>query len=251
MNRGPSVLLLGGTGKTGRQVLPLLLDAGASVRVIVRSASRLPSEVTHHPALDVVVADLANLPDDEWRRHLVGRDSVISCLGHTTSLRGIFGPPRDLVTGAVAAVVRAARETERDAPLRLVVLSSVSVHRPLPADALRGRAERAYLNLLASLVPPALDNQRAANMLENEVGSGDPHVFWVAVRPDGLVGGEETEYVVADQLTRSVFRPTTTRRANVASFMTRLVADDATWNRWQGGMPVLEDAPDASGSAGW
>lgn len=34
------------------------------------------------------------------RRHLVGCDAVISCLGHVFSPRGIIGPPRDLVARA-------------------------------------------------------------------------------------------------------------------------------------------------------
>ena len=38
-----TVLLLGGTGRTGGRVLQQLLGRGVSVRAVVRSAERLPS----------------------------------------------------------------------------------------------------------------------------------------------------------------------------------------------------------------
>ncbi len=41
----PTVLLLGGTGRTGGRVLGQLLDRGVPVRAVVRSAERLPAGV--------------------------------------------------------------------------------------------------------------------------------------------------------------------------------------------------------------
>ena len=40
-----TVLLLGGTGRTGGRVLRQLLDRGVAVRAVVRSAERLPDGV--------------------------------------------------------------------------------------------------------------------------------------------------------------------------------------------------------------
>ena len=93
-----TVLLVGGTGRTGRRVLEQLLDRGVSVRAIVRSARKLPAGAADNPNLTVIEADLLSLGDEDLQRHVRGCDAVISCLGHVISLKGILGPPRDLVT---------------------------------------------------------------------------------------------------------------------------------------------------------
>ena len=239
---GRGVLLLGATGRTGRRALAELLDRGVPVRALVRSAQRLPAGVTADPRLTVVEADLASMSVDELREHMVGQDAVISCLGHAVSLRGVFGPPRDLVEGAVRKVVRAAEATRPAAPIRLILMSSVSVHRPPPADARRGAAERAFLWALRGLVPPARDNQRAADLLATEVGADHPAVEWVVVRPDTLVEGDASDDRVHDGLVAGLFKPDATRMANVARFMVQLATEDDAWTRWRGGMPVIVDA---------
>ena len=104
------VLLLGGTGRTGGRVLQQLLGRGVRVRAVVRSAERLPADVADDPRLKAVVADLLAMSDAEVRELVDGCDVVISCLGHTISLRGVFGPPHDLVTRSVERVYRAIRE---------------------------------------------------------------------------------------------------------------------------------------------
>jgi len=126
-----TVLLIGGTGRTGRRVLEQLLSRGINVRAVVRSAERLPAGAAEHPDLTVIEADLLSLDDEDLQRHLRGCDAVISCLGHVISLRGVFGPPRDLVTRSVERVYRAARELRPAQPVKLILMSSVSVNRRL------------------------------------------------------------------------------------------------------------------------
>ncbi len=46
-----TVLLLGGTGRTGGRVLRQLLGRGVRVRAVVRSAGRLPAGVADDPRL--------------------------------------------------------------------------------------------------------------------------------------------------------------------------------------------------------
>jgi nucleoside-diphosphate-sugar epimerase len=238
------VLLLGGTGRTGRRALSELLARGVPVRAIVRAADRLPAEARRHPLATVVEADPLALPAEQLREHVASCAVAISCLGHTISLRGVFGPPRDLVERAVRRLVDAASDSDRDPPLRLILLSSVSVHRPGERRAARGRAERAVLAILRGLVPPARDNQRAADVLADEVGSDGP-VGWVVVRPDTLLEGDATTYEVHGHLVASLVRPRETRRANVARFLADLVTDDALWRRWEGRLPVVVDAAPA------
>jgi hypothetical protein len=213
------------------------------VRAIVRSAERLPAGAADDPRLTVAEADLATLPGEELRRLLVGCDAVVSCLGHDISLRGVFGPPRDLVARAVERLCDTAIALRPGVPVRLVLMSSVSVNRPARADARRGGGERAFAWLLRALLPPARDNQRAADFLALEIGAAAPFVEWVVVRPDSLIDGEVSAYRTHDGIVSSLFRADGTRRANVAHFMAELVTDDAAWRTWRGKMPVVVDAP--------
>jgi len=184
-----TVLLVGGTGRTGRRALQQLLDRGISVRAIVRSAGKLPPDVAGNPNLTVIEASLLSLPDEHLQRHLRGCDAVISCLGHVLTLKGIFGPPRDLVTRATTRLCRGIEALQRPAPVKFILMSSVSVNRP--GSTRRSSFEKAFLWLLCGVLPPAEDNQRAADFLHEKVGASNPFVQWTAVRPDSLLPGDE------------------------------------------------------------
>ena len=239
MSQAHTVLVLGGTGRTGRLVVQQLLDRGVAVRAIVRSADRLPVGAAQAPGTTVVEADLLTLSDQELLHQLRGCDAVISCLGHTVSLKGVFGAPRDLVTRAVADVCRAAEALEPSEPIKVVVMSSVSVNHPETGDARRGVLEKAVLRLLRWVMPPANDNQRAADFLCGRGGMAGPCVQWVAIRPDTLEEGEVCDYALHESLVSSLFRPDHTNRANIAHFMCELVTDPGVWNRWRSGLPVI------------
>lgn len=239
------VLLLGATGRTGGRALGQLLDRGVPVRVIVRSAQRLPTGTAGHPLVEVVETELLALGPDRLAGHLAGCDTVVSCLGHPISMRGVLGPPRHLVEQALRDV-RAATLAAPDpgpASRRVILMSSVSVNQPEHADRRRGRAERTALWAIRGVVPPARDNQRAADFLVREVGTDDPRLAWVIVRPDSLLDGEVAQYRVHSQLVDSLFHPGHTRMANVAHFIAELVTSQATWEQWQGRLPVIVDDP--------
>jgi nucleoside-diphosphate-sugar epimerase len=236
-----TVLLVGGTGRTGSRVLEQLLGRGVAVRAIVRSRDRLPPACRKNPDLAITEADLLSLSDEELRRHVDGCDAIVSCLGHVLSLRGIFGRPRDLVTRAATRLCRAIESVRPAAPIRLVLMSSVSVHRTGTVDARRSRFERAFLWVLCRLLPPAHDNQRAADFLADKIGTSNPYVEWVAVRPDTLLDGDVSGYTVHDGLVTSLFRPDHTRMANVAHFQCELATDSVMWDRWKGRLPVIVD----------
>jgi hypothetical protein len=242
MSAPQTVLLVGGTGRTGRRVLEQLLGRGVRVRAIVRSARKLPAGVTGNPDLAVVEADLLSLGDAELRRHVLGCDAVISCLGHVISFRGVFGPPRDLVAQAVTRLCRAIDAVRPARPVKFILMSSVSVHRPGGRDTRRGAFETGFLWLLRGLVPPARDNQRAANFLQGTVGMTSPFTQWAAVRPDTLLEGDVSAYALHEGLVNSLFTPGSTNMANVAHFMCELVTDPKAWDDWKGKLPVIVNA---------
>lgn len=236
---GSSILVLGGTGRTGSRVIQQLLARGVRVRAIVRSASRLPESVAEDPNLTVVEADLLAMSDENLRRQMDGCVAIVSCLGHNLNARGMFGRPRDLVTRSVQRVCHVTGELKPVRPIRLVLMSSVSVHRPGKLDARRGGAERAMLAILRALLPPAKDNQDAADFLMSEVGTANPCVEWVAVRPDTLIEGDVSGYALHDGLISSLSKPDRTAMANVAHFMCELTCDAQAWERWKGTLPVI------------
>lgn len=235
----PTVLVVGGTGRTGRRVIEQLLQRGAAVRAIVRSAARLPAGLRERPTLTILEADLLSLADADLARHVGGCDAIVSCLGHNISLAGVFGPPHDLVTRAAARLCRAAEASRPARPIRFVLMSSVSVNHPGGGDPPRTGPERALLWVLARLVPPVRDNQAAPDFLFGGIGPSHPFVEWVMVRPDSLLEGGITEYVLHGALPGSLFRPDNTNMANVAHFMCELVTSDDTWRTWKGRLPVI------------
>ena len=127
-------------------------------------------------------------------------------------------------------------------------MSSVSVHRPGGLDTRRGTVEKAFVWVLRGLLPPARDNQQAADFLHRNLGAGNPFVEWTAVRPDSLREGDVSEYTLHDGLVNSLFAPGSTNRANVAHFMCELVTNPKTWADWKARLPVIINAaaPDAA-----
>jgi len=238
-----TVLLVGGTGRTGRRALQQLLDRGIRVRAIVRSRGKLAPDVAGHPSLTVIEADLLSLPEEELQRHLDGCDAVVSCLGHVLSLRGVFGPPRDLVTRATTRLCRGIEALAPGAPVRLILMSSVSVLRPGGLDTRRSAFERAFLWLLRGVLPPARDNQRAADFLLEEIGPAHACVEWAVLRPDSLLEGEVSEYALHEGLVNGLFAPGSTNMANVAHVICELVANPGTWADWKSKLPVIVNAP--------
>ena len=236
------VLLLGGTGRTGGRVLEQLLERGVEVRAIVRSAERLPAGTAAHAGLTVVEADVLSLSQKELLDQVRGCDAVVSCLGHNTDLKGIFGQPHDLVTPVTERVCRAIAELQPATPVKFVLMSSVSVNRPNRLDTRRGAIERAAVAMLRALVPPARDNQNAADFLCDEIGQVDPFLLWVAVRPDTLLEGDVSEYALHEGLVSSLAKPDQTAMSNVAHFMCDLVTEPQVWDEWKGRLPVIVDA---------
>ena len=237
-----TVLVVGGTGRTGSRVLRQLLDRGVAVRAVVRSAGKLPPDVAGNPNLTLIEASLLSLPDEELRQQLMGCDAVISCLGHVLSFQGVYGAPRDLVARATTRLWREAEALRPAKPVKFILMSSVSVNRPKGLDTRRGFAERAFLWLLRGVLPPARDNQRAADLLADKVGANNPSLHWVVVRPDSLLEGEVSEYTLHEGLVDSLFKPGKTTMANVAHFMCELVTSPSAWANWKGKQPVVINA---------
>ena len=237
-----TVLLVGGTGRTGRRLLERLLSSGINVRVIVRSAQRLPAGAAEHPNLVVIEANLLSLGDEDLQRQARGCDAVISCLGHVLSFKGVFFPPRDLVTRATTRLCRGIEALQPAKPVKVILMSSVSVNHPGGLDTRRGMFEKAFVWMLRGVLPPANDNQRAADFLYDDIGTNNQFVQWAVVRPDTLREGDVSEYTLHEGLVSSIFAPDDTNMLNVAHVMCELLTNPKAWDDWKGKLPVIINA---------
>ncbi|HSW00743.1 MAG TPA: NAD(P)-binding oxidoreductase [Sedimentisphaerales bacterium] len=235
-----TILVVGASGATGRLLVEQLLGRGCRVKAAVRSPDRLSEALRRHDRLTVICASVLDLSDAEMARHVGGCDAAASCLGHNISWRGIFGRPRRLVTDATRRLCNAIKANKPERPTRFVLMNTAGnsnrdLHEPISFP------QRCVIWLLRLLVPPHVDNEKAADYLRTQVGQHDKAIQWAAVRPDTLVNEDKvTEYEVHPSPIRSaLFNPGRTSRINVAHFMADLITDADTWSKWKGRMPVI------------
>jgi nucleoside-diphosphate-sugar epimerase len=235
-----TTLVVGASGATGRLLVGHLLNRGQKVRIIVRSPSKLPEFFQNNDNLSVIHASVLDLSDSEMTRHVNGCEAVASCLGHNMSIKGIYGHPRRLVTEAARRLCNAIKANKPVEPVKFVLMNTTgNSNRDLSERISFG--QKCVIWLLRLLLPPHVDNEKAADYLRTEVGQNDGVIEWAAVRPDNLIdAGEVTGYEVHSSPIRSaIFDAGTTSRINVGSFMADLITDHDTWNKWKGQMPVI------------
>ena len=231
---------MGGSGATGRLLVAELLNRGQSVKAIVRSASSLPESMRDNKNLTLIRASVLDLSDAEMSKHVLGCDAIASCLGHNLSFKGIYGPPYRLVTDATRRLCAAIKRNGLDTPTKFVLMNTTgNSNRDL--DEPVSFAQRCVIGLLRLLLPPHVDNEKAADYLRTEIGQSDSSIEWVAVRPDTLTNEEKASaYELHPSPIRSaIFDAGKTSRINVGYFMAELITEDDLWSKWRGRMPVI------------
>jgi nucleoside-diphosphate-sugar epimerase len=235
-----TTLIVGASGATGRLLVEQLLNRGESVKIIVRTETNLPESVRNHKNLSIIRASLLELSDAEIAQHVNGCDAVASCLGHNMSLKGLYGHPRRLVTEAARRLCKAIKANKPQTPVKFVLMNTAgNSNRDLAEPVSFG--QKFVTGLIRTLLPPHADNEKAADFLRTQIGQEDREVEWAVVRPDSLTDEEEVAaYEVYPSPIRSaIFNPGTTSRINVGHFMAELIANQETWMKWKGQMPVI------------
>ncbi len=235
-----TILVAGATGATGKLLVAQLLQRGHQVKAIVRSPEKLPAAVKNHDQLLVIQASILDLSEKEMAQHVDGCHAVASCLGHNLTWKGIFGPPRRLVTDATRRLCEAVKANPPGRPVKYVLMNTVG-NRNRDLQEKVSFAQGMVIGLLRRLLPPQADNEQAADYLRTQIGQNNPVIEWAVVRPDTLTNEQEvTEYAIHPSPTRSpIFNPGQTSRINVAHFMADLITNDDLWSRWKGQMPVI------------
>jgi len=235
-----TILVAGASGATGHLLVEQLLNRGHDVRAIVRSPERFSELVQNQNHLTVIGAAILDLSDKEMAQHVAGCDAVALCLGHNMSLKGLYGQPRRLVTDATKRLCNAIKSNKSEKVTRFVLMNTTA-NRNRDLNEPISSTERGVFGLLRLILPPQVDNEKAADYLRIHVGQKDPDIEWTAVRPDGLIDEESvSEYEAFPSPTRSaIFNAGKISRINVAHFMAHLITNDDTWKKWKGQMPVI------------
>ena len=238
--------VVGGTGATGSLLVKELLQAGHTVKVIVRSLTSLEEKVGKHSNLEIQEASLLDLDNHALQAFLKDCDGVASCLGHNLSFKGIYGKPRKLVRDSVKRLCEAIEANAPSAKLRFVLMNT-SGNRNKARGEKVSFGHKMVVGILRALLPPHPDNEQAARHLQKEIGNMHPHIEWAALRPDGLIDEEKvTEYEIFPSPTRDpIFNAGKTSRINVAHFMARLLEGGELWNSWKFEMPVIYNSEQA------
>ena len=235
-----TTLVVGANGATGRHLVQQLLDRGQNVKAMVRRPDTLPAAWQTHDRLTILPASILDLSDSDLMEHVQGCCAIASCLGHNLSFKGIFGPPHRLVTEAVRRLCDAAEASSPTQPIRFVLMNTAGNRNRDLAEPV-SFAHRGVVLCLRWVLPPHADNEQAADYLRLQIGQQNPAIAWAVVRPDTLTHEPHvTDYEAHPSPTRcALFNPGKTSRINVGHFMAELITHDATWNRWQGQMPVI------------
>jgi len=235
-----TTLVVGASGATGKQLVEQLLTQGHKVKVIVRSPEKLPESWKNNNFLQIISASILELSDKEMSNHVFGCHSIASCLGHNLNWKGIYGQPRKLVTDATRRLCNAIEVNKPKSPIKYVLMNTTG-NRNRDLNEPISFGQKCVIGLLRLLLPPHVDNEKAADYLRTQIGQNNDFIEWVAVRPDGLTNEEEvTDYEIhASPIRSAIFNPGKTSRINVGNFMANLINDNDLWNKWKEKMPVI------------
>jgi len=230
------VLVVGASGATGRLLVEQLLDRDVEVNAIVRSLDALPD----NPKLFKTEASVHSLSRSEMADHIKGCNAVVSCLGHNLTFKGMFGSPKLLVTETLQGICKAIKSLCLDHPVKVVLMNTTGCsNRDIPET--HPLSQRIVVSILRALLPPHVDNEKAADFLRTQIGQNNNAIEWTVVRPDALTDEKEvTAYNIhISPIRNAIFDSGATSRINVGHFMADLILNENTWQLWKGQMPVI------------
>lgn len=230
-------LVLGASGSTGKLVVAKLIEHQIEVKALIRDTATFANEFAEGKRVQVVKGNIDDFTVSQIGDLIADCDSIVSCLGHNVTFKGIFGKPRKLVYNAVTKVEEAIRQSTGKYKL---ILMSTTAYTNKEAGEKNSFGEAVVFALLKALLPPHSDNVAAGDFLLYRVRKS-ARIEWVAVRPDGLIDEPATsETVIVDKKRRSpIYDPGKTSRINVAQYMADLLVNDSVWKEWVYRTPVI------------
>lgn len=230
-------LILGASGKTGKQVVQQLIKRDINVRILVRESATIPGNFTNDQRIEIIKGNVSDFDIGKIKELVKDCDSVICCLGHNISLKGILGPPHKLVSNTVRKIIEVKHSFKLN---QKFILMSTTAYTNKKIGEKNSFGEMIIFSFLKILLPPHRDNMLAADHLLHKLGTNSG-IEWVAVRPDSLIDEEDvSKYEIHDHKIRSpLFNPGKTSRINVSHFIAELVTNDELWQEWKHKTPVI------------
>jgi putative NADH-flavin reductase len=205
---GMKLVIFGGTGGTGTELLRQSLEGGHVVTAVVRDPARL--SIREHANLTVVEGDV--LAAGPWQASVAESGAVLSCLGSRDRRH-----PTTIYSRGSANIIDAIGGSGTG---RFVCLSSAGLEIP-PGIPLPQR-------LVTKLIVQRLYRHGYADMARMETTVASSSVCWTIVRPPMLTNGPLTgEYRVA--INAHLSRPRSISRADLAHCLLSHVDDPRTW----------------------
>lgn len=93
-----NILVVGASGATGKQVVNQLLLKECYIKIVVRSIANIPESWKKNKNIEITIASILELTDDQMVQLTKNSNAIVSCLGHNLTFKGIYGKPRKLVT---------------------------------------------------------------------------------------------------------------------------------------------------------
>src|SRR4051812_15547622 len=191
-----NLLIIGGTGGTGRELIGQALDEGHDLTVLVRNPDRLKIS---HPNLKVVKGDV--LKFDNVQQVVKGQDAVLSALGHKK-----FFIKTTVLSRGTENIIKAMQTHN---VTRLLCITSLGIN-----------DSRFKLGLYYTLfVIPFivffyfLDKSKQEKIIKNS------YLHWTIVRPGQLTYGKRHGVYKHGSNVGSYILTKTISRADVAHFM--------------------------------
>lgn len=230
-------LVLGASGATGKLVVSQLLERNISARIVIRESATIPDKIIEDKNIEIVKGNIDSFSTGKLRDFMVDCDSIVCCLGHNISFKGIFGQPHKLVLNAVKKITAAI--ASYDAAKKFILMSTTAYTNKNQGEK-NTFGEKLVFSLLEIVLPPHKDNILAGDHLVYEVGASEK-IEWIAVRPDSLFDEEsKSEYEIHEKKMRSpIFNAGKTSRINVGHFMVELLVNDSLWKDWKYKTPVI------------
>jgi putative NADH-flavin reductase len=205
------ILIIGGTGGTGKKLIEQALEQGHSITALVRSPEKIKIS---HENLNILKGNVLNFEDVD--NAVAGQDAVLSSLGHKR-----FLIKTNILSEGTKNIIRA---MEKHDVKRFICITSLGIN---------DSRFRMGLYYTLFVIPFILffyfrDKAKQENLIRE---SG---LDWTIVRPGQLTNGRKRENYQHGENLGSYFLTRMISRASVADFMLKQLSDKTYVRRTPG-----------------
>ncbi|KAJ3382392.1 hypothetical protein HDU92_004785 [Lobulomyces angularis] len=236
------ILLLGATGRVGRQVLEQLLVKGNHVKAIVRSKDSefLKPFLAMPNLLLIEEKNLSSLKVEDFSKYIEDVETVICTLGHAKW----NSQPKSLVLDATKLIHLSVEHLKPSTPKKLIMLGTSGILNP-ESDRNMGLGEKILISSITYCVPQLQDSKDCVDYISKTITKENQHLQWTIVRPTGFLEQYEdgiTEYKTLEKTVYPFYNNGVVRIKNIANFFVELAEKSELFETWKGKMPIIADA---------